>query len=93
MDVPEWLPWVAAGVVIIAWRRVVQGWMRAGRFSAEGAAAVYAAIIPVLVLLAFVLWGRFSVVALVYAAIGFALSYGIALLSFRRLAMLDRGSR
>ncbi|HEX4747519.1 MAG TPA: hypothetical protein VFU99_11640 [Gaiellaceae bacterium] len=88
MNVPEWLPWLAAGIAIIAWRRVVQGWMRAGRFSPRGAAAVYAAVIPVLVLAAFTWWGRLGIVALVYAAIGFALSYGLALLSFRRLARL-----
>ena len=91
MNVPELVLWVAAGLTMIAWRRVVQGWMRAGRFGPNVAAAVYAAIIPALVFAAFALWGRFGVNALVYAALGFAISYGIALLSFRRLALIDRG--
>ena len=91
MNVPEWVLWVAAGLTMIAWRRVVQGWMRAGRFTPNVAAAVYAAIIPALVLAAFALWGRLGVNALVYAALGFAISYGIALMSFRRLALMDRG--
>lgn len=93
MNVPEWVAWVAAGLAMIVWRRVVQGWMRAGRFTPQVAAAVYAAIIPVLVIAAFALWGRLGVNALVYAALGFAISYAIALMSFRRLALLDRDRR
>jgi len=91
VNVPEWVPWVTAGVVVVVWRRVVQGWMRAGRFGLRGAAAVYAAAIPALVLAAFVLSGRLGVVALAYASIGFALSYGLALFSFRRVATIERG--
>ena len=91
MNVPEWVPWVTAGAVVVVWRRVVQGWMRAGRFGLRGAAAVYAAAIPALVLVAFAVAGRLSIVALGYAAIGFILSYGLALVSFRRAATLDRG--
>lgn len=90
MNVPEWVTWVAAGLAMVVWRRVVQGWMRAGRFTPQVAAAVYAAIIPVLVIAAFALWGRLGPNALVYAALGFAISYGIALMSFRRLALMDR---
>ena len=88
MDLPEWLPWVAAGVAIIAWRRVVLGWLRAGRLGQHGAAAVYAAIIPVFVLIAFAVAGRLDATAFVYAAIGFGLSYGFARLVFRRAELI-----
>lgn len=93
MTVPEWLPWLAAGVAIILWRRIVQGQLRAGRFGPRSAAAVYAAVIPLLVLVAFALGGRLGIVAIMYAAIGFTLSYALALFSFRRAELIDRGRR
>ena len=88
MSVPEWVPWVTAAVAIIAWRRVVLGWLRAGRLGTHAAAAVYAAIIPVFVLIAFALAGRFDVIALAYAAVGFGLSYLFARLVFRRAELI-----
>ncbi len=90
MTGPEWLPWLAAAVVLVVWRRIVQGWMLAGRFGPRPAAAVYAAVIPVLVLAAFTQGGRFGPVAVAYAAIGFTLSYALALLSFRRADAIER---
>ncbi len=93
MTVPEWLPWLTAAVVIVVWRRIVRGQMRAGRFGPRYAAAVYAAVIPALVLAAFALWGRLGIVAIMYAAIGFTLSYALALFSFRRAEVLERERR
>lgn len=91
MSIPEWVPWVTAGVVVVVWRRIVQGWLRAGRFGVGGAAAVYALAIPALVLVAFAVAGRLSIAAFGYAAIGFILSYALALVSFRRAASFDQG--
>lgn len=90
MTVPEWLPLVAAGVAIVVWRRIVLRGMRSGLFGPRYAAAIYAALIPFLVLLGFVLGDRFGPVAMMYAAIGFALSYAFALLVFRRADAKDR---
>lgn len=91
MTVPEWVPWLVAGVVLVVWRRIVQGSLRAGRVGLRGAAALYAAAIPLLVISAFALSGRLGPIAIAYAAIGFALSYTLALISFRRIAQSERG--
>ena len=93
VNAPEWLPYLAAGVAIVVWRRMVLSWMRAGRFTPRAAAAVYAAIIPALVLVAFAMGDRLGVIAIVLAAIGFGLSYAFALLVFRRPELIDRGRR
>ena len=93
MNTPEWVPWLVAAVAIVVWRRIVQGQLRAGRFGPRYAAAVYAAVIPTLVLVAFALGGRLGVVAIMYAAIGFALSYALALFSFRRAELIERGRK
>lgn len=90
MTVPEWLPWLASAVALVVWRRIVQRSLRAGRFGVRRAAALYAAVIPFLVISAFALSGRLGPIAIVYAAIGFALSYTLALISFRRIALTER---
>ena len=90
MDAPAWLPWVVAGLAVVIWRRVVQGWMLQGRFGPRAAAAIYSAIMPALVLAAFASLGRVGPAALIYATLGFALSYSFALFSFRRAVLVDR---
>jgi hypothetical protein len=90
VEAPAWLPWVVAGLAVVVWRRVVQGWMLRGRFGPRAAAAIYSAIMPALVLAAFAYLGRFGTAALIYATLGFALSYSFALFSFRRAVLIDR---
>jgi hypothetical protein len=45
---------------------------------------------PALVLAAFAYLGRLGAAALIYATLGFALSYSFALFSFRRAVLIDR---
>ena len=73
---------------MFVWRRIVLAFLRAGRSGPRAAAAAYAMIIPALVLLAFAVAGRFGPIALVYALVGFGLSYPFALLVFRRAELI-----
>lgn len=93
MSVPEWFPLLASAALMLVWRRIVLGWFRAGRFGPRSAAAIYAAIIPVFVLVAFTLGDRLGLVAIMLAALGFGLSYAFALFVFRRPELIDRGRR
>ena len=90
MNVPEWVPWLVAASVVAAWRHFVLGWFRAGRLRLRSAAAIYAAVIPVLVFVAFTLGERMGGVAVMLAVSGFAMSYVFALLSFPRIAFRER---
>jgi hypothetical protein len=82
---PPWLLWLAVAAAVILWRRVVRAAMRAGRLGPRAGPAVYAAIIPALVLAFFALSGAgIGLAAVLYAALGFVLSYSLAAFSFRR---------